>query len=111
MKEVIIDGVVFVPKTETDSLAEVKAAFAAGKAVQFYSSCGGWLDHHAPGFSSAFEWRIKPEPKSDRSFTTPMDLTHAMCDCVDFTTSQWPGDNLRLTFDGETGKLKSAEVL
>lgn len=54
------------------------------------------------------EYRIKPEPKPDV-------IRYVTCDVrfggYDVTPSKHDGDNLKLTFDGETGKLKSAEVI
>jgi len=58
-------------------------------------------------------YRIKPEPKPD------VTLAYFANPCVeseeDGPSVEWTGSylkcNLRLTFDGETGKLKAAEVL
>jgi hypothetical protein len=55
-----------------------------------------WLDDH--------NYRIKPEPKPDTiSFLCVLDPSGIVFSMV--------GANLKLTFDGETNKLKSAEVL
>ena len=48
-------------------------------------------------------WRIKPEPKPDVVLYRALGKAG---DCRPFE-----GANICLTFDGETGKLKSAEVL
>ena len=54
-----------------------------------------------------YEWRIKPEPKPDLNFYYHIDKeTHLST----FPTVPYYV-NLKLTFDGETGKLKSAEVI
>ena len=51
-----------------------------------------------------YEWRTKPEPKPD---VVKYGLAwERIWDCKPMS-----GDNLKLTFDGETGKLKSAEVI
>jgi hypothetical protein len=53
------------------------------------------------------KYRIKPEPKPD-FFCIEYIYTDENGDWM--STDTVPG-NLKLTFDGETGKLKSAEVL
>lgn len=112
MKSVVIDGVKYVP--EVDPLAEVKAAYAAGKTVQFASRNGdAWQDLYCTGSVANFspnphyQWRVKPEPKPD----VVQHLILKIGACSIPTRTQTIHDNLRLTFDGETGKLKSAEVL
>lgn len=50
-----------------------------------------------------YEWRIKPEPKPD--VVGYADIDSFYC------STQLAQHNLKLTFDGETGKLKSAEVI
>lgn len=55
------------------------------------------------------EFRIKPEPKPDvvREYWVTKDAVSQL-----FTFQKSPlKNNLKLTFDGETGKLKSAEVI
>ena len=53
--------------------------------------------------SPFYEYRIKPEPKPD--VVIPFFVNTA-------GSVRYPTDaNLKLTFDGETGELKSAEVL
>ena len=57
-----------------------------------------------------WEYRIKPEPKPD-----VVQYGYAKNDgCVAYVTRMGrhqSGDNIKLTFDGETGELISAEVL
>ena len=87
-------------------------AWAEGKQIEVFSdSKGQWEDLiGVPYWVNNFQFRIKPEPTPDvhRSF------------CVDnwghnirlpYPHPNMDKPNLRLTFDGETGKLKSAEVL
>lgn len=59
------------------------------------------------------EFRIKPEPKPDMVFYGQLDEpargAYTLGSCF---TRQWDAaDKLKLTFDGSTGKLKSAEIL
>lgn len=89
--------------------AELIKAWADGAQIEYLEN-GNWVDCHVngPAWDSTTEYRIKPEPKPD-------DVRYVYAD-VDFneyeaTTIKYDSDNLKLTFDGETGKLKSAEVL
>jgi len=70
------------------------------------SSSDTWIaasQSYNPMTSAHFEWRIKPEPKPDVVLYRALGKAG---DCRPFE-----GANICLTFDGETGKLKSAEVL
>ena len=77
---------------------ETIVAWAEGKEIQHFWN-GLWLDWNAdsgPGFYEDQEYRIKPEPKPD-----------VVEECFASVGSfQWYlyKPNLRLTFDGETGK-------
>jgi len=70
------------------------------------SCAGAWVSpsiYCNPLTNPEFEWRIKPEPKPDVVLYRALGKAG---DCRPFE-----GANICLTFDGETGKLKSAEVL
>ena len=70
--------------------AELIKAWADGADIEIYDEyCKEWQYITSPVWCEEFEYRIKPEPKPD---------------VVQFC-------NLKLTFDGETGEIKSAEVL
>ena len=93
--------------------AEVLNAIAEGKVVQWMEpERGVWNDAgfkpYTPLTNDDLYWRIKPEPKPDV-------IRYVACDVrfvrYDVTPSKYEGDNLKLTFDGETGKLIRAEVL
>lgn len=88
-------------------------AWAKGAQIQFKIPNAGrlihqWHDTPSPEWLPNLEYRIKPEPKPDKKATYQV---------------QWPDgqlsprwhqkamNNLQLTFDGETGKLKEAEVI
>ena len=83
---------------------ELIKAWADGVTIQILNKVGIWLDtaYNCPLWSEDRQYRIKPEPKPDvvewrmlpRNGCTPT-----------------PPPNIKLTFDGETGKLKSAEVI
>lgn len=90
--------------------AAVLRAIADGKEAQFLSvgggTGGGWYPLSSlttPLSDPHLEWRIKPEPKPDVVLYRALGKAG---DCRPFE-----GANICLTFDGETGKLKSAEVL
>lgn len=64
-----------------------------------------WADIEEPVWSSTlYEWRIKPDPKPDMVKMFQANFQYA------FEVKPFDA-NLKLTFDGETGKLKSAEAL
>lgn len=87
--------------------AAVLRAIADGKAVQYLHNTEWMLPFDLQVFNPIknpdYEWRIKPEPKPDVVLYRALGKAG---DCRPFE-----GANICLTFDGETGKLKSAEVL
>lgn len=90
--------------------AELIRAWADGAVIQFFDDSDRvWRDAlgNQPMWLADTEYRIKPEPKPDmvRDFVCEAD--------VFLRASIFEENNatLRLTFDGETGKLKDAEVL
>jgi len=64
-----------------------------------------WADVGYPNWEHPqCEYRIKPEPKPDViSFLCVLDPSGIVFSMI--------GANLKLTFDGESGKLKAAEVI
>ena len=86
---------------------ETIVAWASGKDVEFLdASAGKWYSLTGANmvcWNSNNEYRIKPEPKPDfvrEGFMSSHMIWYPATD-----------PNLRLTFDGETGKLKKAEVV
>jgi hypothetical protein len=78
-------------------------AWAEGKEIQLFED-GHWADVQLPFWYENNEYRVKPEPKPDvKSYY------HAHSGGI--ATIARAEYNLALTFDGETGKLKSAKVL
>jgi hypothetical protein len=66
----------------------------------------GWEDVVVtnPSWNDDMEYRIKPEPKPDIvRYGIAMNLWGRSAFAI--------GDNLKVTFDSETRKLKSAEVI
>lgn len=76
-----------------------------------------WIVTHKPDWSEAYEYRIKPESKHDFVAKGIIEWGGNTANGVaDYDTAfrvseHWERDNIKLTFDGETGELKSAEVL
>ena len=89
--------------------AEVIKAFVDGKKCEYYIPYSDkWEEiNFLTLFESYEQVRIKPEPKPDIVRYTSIGLDYA----DDASERKFPTDNLKLTFDGETGKLKSAEVI
>lgn len=83
--------------------AELIKAWADGAVIE---ECikGQWFEVPYPEWYEQYEFRIKPELKHDE-----IDYFYATYDDISYAGKTKA--NLKLTFDGETGKLKSAEVL
>lgn len=96
--------------------AAVLRAIADGKAVQLRTALQGvWIDFdvdsHINPITSGInaEWRIKPEPKPD---VVEYLVREGVAEW--FTYDEFKNidiDQIKIVRDGETGKLKSAEVL
>lgn len=93
--------------------AELIKAWADGAEIQ----CKCWTGNEwrtiqdTPQWHENRDYRIKPEPKPDVVFYVNANLDRAKSGEIYSTTTCHHCDNIKLTFDGETGKLKSAEVL
>jgi hypothetical protein len=98
--------------------ADVIIAWANGAKVQYRQKVDGvwheWADTDYPawdGFGYEVEYRVKPEPKPDVVQERLIKLGR-----LGEAHIVWPGQeesphNVKLTFDGETGKLKAVELL
>jgi len=85
--------------------AELIHAWADGATIQCKSyENDKWEDIRSPAWGEHFFYRIKPEPKTDcvRYLEMPMFWGYV---------ERRPESNMKVVFDGETGELKSAEVL
>lgn len=89
--------------------ADLIKAWADGAEIETkpYSDAG-WFPVEEPHWHLGREYRIKPEPPKP-------DVVRYVCAATQgmgpVTEKKWWADNLKLTFDGETGKLKAAEVI
>jgi hypothetical protein len=87
--------------------AELIKAWADGAMIEKRFG-NEWHEHEwCDIWAHDFEYRIKPEPKPD--IVRYAFISTRSCDAV--TEKQYYLDNIKLTFDGETGKLKSVEVI
>lgn len=94
--------------------AELIKAWADGAEIEFFDTR---FDEHkwkrcsdSPMWDRIdVEFRIKPKP--DHVYYGVFEMNGSMHLESCFTKINDDGDHIKLTFDGETGKLKSAEVL
>lgn len=93
--------------------AELIKAWADGAEIEVSMDGSHWSDClGAPSFNVNFKYRIKPEPKPDVIRYGLAIVNNGIC----LTYPAPPkthnnDDNLKLVFDGETGKLIDAEVI
>jgi len=86
--------------------ADLIIAWANGAKIQKkYANL--WNDVADPKWNPYSEYRIKPEPKPDIVRYTHMTTKYTLALAED----KFEFANMKLTFDGENMKLKSAEVL
>jgi hypothetical protein len=98
--------------------ADLIKAWADGAEIEWRGINGDWCSiSGTPAWSIETTYRIKPTPKPDvvRNITVEATLkcgeTCGEAFVQVFKSGKYCFPNLRLTFDGETGKLKSAEVM
>ena len=85
-------------------------AWAKGEKIQARLKGGEWHALPHPNWNGKYiEYRIKPEPKPD--WYKYVCIETAAGHMASWQSCSPVNANLRLTFDGETGNLKSAEVL
>ena len=85
--------------------ADLIHAWADGAEIEYFNHTNHeWEDVKNPSWNENTEYRIKPEPKPDyvRYLEMPMFWGYV---------ERRPESNMKVVFDGETGDLKSAEVL
>lgn len=89
--------------------AAIIKAWADGAEIEYLPSNSLiWHPIKAPCWEGDGDYRIKPKPPKP-------DVVRYVCAATQgmgpVTEKKWWADNLKLTFDGETNKLKAAEVL
>ena len=88
--------------------AELIKAWADGAEIQISVSKGELWEDAQPNFlvwNDEYQYRIKPEPKPD------VECKYFVFEDGKVMWCENAKANLRLTFDGETGELKEAQVL
>lgn len=92
--------------------AELIKAWADGAEIQVsVDGYKGWHDYQNnenPSWKPEYHYRIKPEPKPDVIYETCVHWNVKM-HCMNQVL--FGDSNVKFTFNGETGKLKSAEVI
>ncbi len=90
--------------------ADLIKAWADGAEIEYKSKVDGvWCAQSDPEWDVDYEYRIKPEPKPDLiKYIVTEAISEGICRW-DLSEPQFA--NLVLTFEGETGALKSAEVI
>jgi hypothetical protein len=91
--------------------AELIKAWADGAKIEFYNVFQEWVDADNPEWKEGCIYRIKPEPKPDviDYFCVTKHAINNFMPNIVWTVKNRA--NLKLIFDGETGKLKSSEVI
>lgn len=87
--------------------ALIKAWADGAEIERWFASVGKWLYTANPNWDVKYQYRVKPEPKPDVVFGRNAYLNSDGYLLMDLLNKP----NIRFTFDGETGKLKKAEVL
>lgn len=91
--------------------AELIKAWADGAEIEYWSEFKQmWKDEWKPVWNESTQYRIKPTPKPDYF----VDVCVKHCKPTNETYIDhlaWHMQNVRFTFNGETGKLKSVEMI
>ena len=97
-------------KTPHKHAALIKA-WADGAEIEFRWGClYDWRRITTPCWDQDCDYRIKPEPKPDVVDYVRVGSLHRILVCP-LEWARETNSNLKLTFDGKTGKLKTAEVI
>lgn len=90
-------------------------AWANGATIQYLRDPGvrdQWCDVAVPIWSTTSQYRIKPEKKPDCRVTAPVALLHMPTYTIPTCNNhQKENHNVAFVFDGETGQLKSVEMI
>ena len=86
--------------------ADLIIEWANGAQIQCFRSDYTWVDALDPSWLEYTQYRVKPEPKPDVE-TQYYASIYSVYPAKHFNRIP----NLKITFDGETGELKAAEVM
>ena len=99
--------------------ADLIKAWADGANIEL-NLHGDWVDVPNPDWIEVYQYRIKPEPKPDITTERTLFWNKAIGVLLhDGLAREWLKDgkyyevlgDFKITFDGKTGKIKSAEVI
>ena len=90
--------------------AELIKAWADGEQIENRTVDGRWVDCSDPSWFADTEYRIKPEPSPDLHHYYNVSSRNGII-FMGYRECSYNPHNLKLTFDGETGKLKKAKVV
>lgn len=94
--------------TQRHKHADCIIAWANGAEIQAQQNATGkWVTIHRPQWEMETFYRVKPEPKPDEVFYGRLDQHGA--DLLTYVRGF--NENIKATFDGETGILKSVEMI
>ena len=93
--------------------SKIIKAWADGAEIEFRTmfkdgTASNWYPAYQPVWDMpVYEFRIKPEPKEDLQYLVQAKIAEGKYLLMNHDIPR----NLKIIFDGETGELKSAEVL
>jgi len=90
---------------------ELIKAWADGAVIEHNNGLGYWVEQSNPQWNTWDIYRIKPEPKPPEPKPDVVEELSMYRNHNEVCMWCHGKPNLKLTFDGETGELKSAEVL
>lgn len=94
--------------------ADLIKAWADGAEIEFrWTTDAPWKHVTNPTWDVDSWYRIKPKPDYVEKYFASGHTYFASGQHIGFVrvAEHWEHENLKLTFDGETGKLKAAEVI
>ena len=91
--------------------ADLIKAWADGAEIECLEDCNSWIPVTKPIWREDWVYRIKPEPKPDLGICFSVNNLKYQKTQQIVSCDLYNDYNLKLIFDGETGELKSAEVL
>jgi hypothetical protein len=91
--------------------AELIKQWADGAVIEACVGPDEWEVEECPDWHPLVAYRIKPEPEPDLVYYGCFDKPFGFRVNSEFNQQHNKGDQIKITFDGTTKKIKSAEVL
>ena len=116
---------IFCLKTELDTVskkvphkhAEVIKAWADGAKIERRTAHGKWSEVDDPAWHACVEYRVKQAPVADKIFICEVRSVQGLSPAIyssyqeTVPVSYTGKPNVKMVFDGETGKLKGVEFI